>query len=130
MLLFDHNDGSLEWGDDQVMYQNDIIQDVDGGVRIELKPVINKKDLGKTLIVTVCAAGVQESEIQTRIEHLQEGWNVLIISCESTPRKIGEGKTFVFTGFQKSIHIHSNVCVDSMSKHFCDGLLVVSFNKV
>ena len=45
MFVFDLNDGSLQWGHDQVMtHKNEIMETMDGEVSIDLAPVFNKKN--------------------------------------------------------------------------------------
>ena len=131
MLFFDLDTGSMQWGCDQVVHLNKISEDADGVVCIELKPSYNKSENPtSTFVVTACVAGMRDGEIQARVDHLQDGTNVLVFSGESVPRPAGKGKMVVYKTFQNTMGIPRDVRLDSMSSHFSDGLLVVSFDKV
>ena len=130
MLLFDHGNDSLQWGLNQVMFMNQMVEDDDGSVHLERAPLFNCNwDAKKTFVVTCCVAGMHEDEIKTCMQHLENGSNVLVFSGESGVRSVGDGNTYVYKSFQRSICLPHNVQVESKTSLFCAGLLIVSFKK-
>ena len=129
MFLFDDNDGSLHWGNDQVMFKNTIYEITEGDVNIKIAPIFNIKSTDKTCVITLCAAGIKESEIEVRVEHLQDGSDVAVISGKSDGRGDGISVTYQHPRFQSTFTLSKNVNVGSMSKYFHCGLLIVSFDK-
>jgi HSP20 family molecular chaperone IbpA len=131
MLLFDHGNNSLQWGLNQVMFMKQMLEDDDGGVRIELTPLFNCNwDAQNSFVVTCCVAGMREDEINTRVQQLENGASALVFSGESGVRSVGTKNTYVFKSFQESICLPRTVQLDSMTSLFCDGLLVVTFQKL
>ena len=130
MFVFDMNNGSVEWGRDQVMMcKNEIMETMDGSVSIELAPVFNKKDTPKAFVVSCCAAGMRASEVQVRVEHLQDNTDVLVVSGEGGARQAAKFTKYRHPCFQMSFALPRDVCVDSRTVQFDEGLLVVEFKK-
>ena len=124
MLFFNHDDNSLQWGPDQVMYMNELLETTDGGVCIELAPVFNRKSTDTTFVVSCCVAGMGKDEITATVEA-----NVLVVTGESDARAAREGVSYSYWRFRKNILLPSEVQADSMVVYFHEGLLVVSFAK-
>jgi len=72
---------------------------------------------------------MHEDEIKTCVQQLENGSNVLVFSGESGVRSVGDGNTYVYKSFQRSICLPHNVQVESKTLLFCAGLLIVSFKK-
>ena len=124
MLFFNNDDNSLQWGSDQVMYMNELLETTDGGVCIALAPVFNRKSTNTTFVVSCCVAGMGNDEITASVTE-----NVLVITGESKERAVGDRVAHSYWRFRKNILLADDVKVDSMSVYFHSGLLVVSFAK-
>jgi HSP20 family molecular chaperone IbpA len=79
--------------------------------------------------LSVNAAGLLEFEITTRVDHLQNGDNILVVQGESQPRMINEKLTYVYKKFQKGFALPRNVMIDTKSHGFTNGILIISFQK-
>ena len=130
MFVFDMNDGSLQWGHDQVMTnKNELMETMDGEVSIDLAPVFNKKNTPKAFVISACVAGMRSSEVQVRVDHLQDSSNVVVISGESERRRAGEATAYRHRCFQMSFALPPDASADSKTVHFDEGFLVVEFKK-
>ena len=124
MLYFNHDDNSLQWVADQVMYMNEFLETTDGGVCIALAPVFNRKSTDTTFVVSCCVAGMGNDEITASVTE-----NVLVITGESKERAVGDRVAHSYWRFRKNILLADDVKADSMSIYFHEGLLIVSFAK-
>ena len=128
-MFIDFDEMSLQWGMHQVVFMNTVHNDGDtGSIRFEPTPTFNQYTLDRRWIVSVCAAGMLESEMDVRIEHLQDGVNVLVISGESKPRPIGEDRLYLYKRFQKSLRLPSDALPGSMVSSFASGLMLIMFD--
>ena len=124
------NDGTVQWGLDQVMMsRNEILETMDGHVSIDLAPVFNKKDTPRAFVVSGCVAGMRASEVQVRVDHLQDNTDVVVISGESSGRLTGAFTKYRHPCFQMSFTLPRDVCVENRTVQFDEGLLVVEFAK-
>ena len=129
MIFIDLNEMSLQWGESQVIHMNKIVEDTETGtICFESSPVFNQYKSENSWCIAVSAAGLLESEINARVEHLQNGNDVLVITGESQPRTFYEKHTYRCKKFQKSMFLPRDVVVGSKKVGFSNGILIVSFH--
>ena len=131
MIFMDLNENSLQWGESQVIHMNKFVEMEDGDtgtICFESTPVFNQFKFKDSWGITVSAAGLFESEIDARVEHLQDGNDVLVITGESQPRPINEKHTYLYKKFQKSVFLPCSVIPSSKDTGFSNGILFVSFH--
>ena len=128
MIAIDSNEMSLQWGSSQVVHMSALREDA-GLVSFQPAPVFNQFKLNAQWIISVCAAGMARSELDVRVQHLQDGSDVLTIVGESQPRAIGGNHVFAYQRFEKHVKIPQEVSADSMGIHFADGILLVCFQR-
>ena len=128
MICIDNDEMSLQWGPSQVVFMNALDEDEKGIIRLHPTPVFNLLTLKNKWVLSVSAAGLLQSELDIRVEHMQDGTNVLVITGESEPRKIGENQWYSYKRFQKNVRLPQNVIPDSKSSSFTDSLLLLTFD--
>ena len=63
-MFIDFDEMSLQWGMHQVVFMNTVHNDGDtGSIRFEPTPTFNQYTLDRRWIVSVCAAGMLDSEM-------------------------------------------------------------------
>jgi HSP20 family molecular chaperone IbpA len=112
------------------MYKNDISEGEDGTVRLLVAPVFSKKNTSKTFVTYCCMAGIRRDEITVRVDHLQDGSDVVIIQGQGAERSGATGTVYEHKVFRGTFTLPKDVDIGSQSVHFHEGLLIVSFNKV
>jgi hypothetical protein len=91
--------------------------------------VFHQFTLKSRWVVSMCAAGMLQSEFDIRIEHLQDGVDLLVITGESQPRPIGEQQPYSYKLFQKNIRPPKDALIaGSKTSNFADGLLLIAFD--
>jgi len=128
-MFLDGNDDTFHWGD-QIMYKTSIFEGEDGTVRLWVAPSFSKLDTPKTFAVYCCMAGIRRDEITVRVDHLQNGSNVIVMEGQGAERPGAANTVYEHKVFRGTFTLPNNVDIGSRSEHFHEGLLMVSFSKV
>ena len=111
------------------MYKNDVSEDADGTVRLLVAPIFSRKNASRTFVVYCCMPGIKREDIRVRIEHLQNGSNVIVMEGEGSERPGADGTVYEHKVFRGTFALPEGVVIESRSEHFHEGLLMVSFGK-
>lgn len=111
------------------MYKTSIFEGDDGIVRLWVAPSFGKIDTPGTFAAYCCMAGIRRDEITVRVDHLQNGSNVIVMEGRGAERSGANGTAYEHKVFRGTFTLPDGVIIESRSEHFHEGLLIVSFNK-